>query len=781
MDDYLKQIETAVRASKVLSPTTYSWFGRKSPILPIEVRQAMSEQTARGYLLFQLQMRLYHNFYCPGFARSASAAASRLPPIGLTAFVRGLSEANSAPREHEEWCEVREAAPGSVRVLKDGVEFFVSCEACRVPLGAALAPGTFVGVRIPTEFLAVSPGFYLVRGAGESPTGEPGEQIRFYWDLTPAGASPLLSLLTRSLGAAGLPYRLKVLNDEKEFTRADSAVLYVFKLHYQAVAEVLADVYPCIAAHLKAPTPALTKRLAPGLALAEDPGGGESFGLHRCRILAEGIVRAYEQGAQSHEKRLERVLEHVREERIDVDAPYLNAGARDGYTFPMVSVVRDRSSVPQPHGVAPLDRDRCLDAARQIAERLCRAAIWHDGRCGWMSALAEGRQHGSAWRHYSTVGADLYAGASGIGWFLSELFAVTGDESAGRTAIGAIRQALSRIELIEPWKRISLYAGWMGIAFAAARVGALTGADELRDAAGRLARRAVAERGSEREEFDLLAGRAGAVAALVALQDLLNEDAFVEAAADVADEILQGAEERAGRYSWPSPRRPRQRHLTGFSHGTAGIAYALLEQFAATGQEQYRAAALRAFEYERHWFDREAANWPDFRGCRSRSDRPVRSPRCALSWCHGAPGIALSRLRAFTLTGDRTCMTEALAGLQTTRRAIEEAVDSGTWDFSLCHGLAGNAEILKYGRSVLPEHCGNDAAVTACARLGLEAHASGFWPGGTETRETPGLMLGLAGIGHWYLGLHGQSRPSPLMLERHKVGAVSAVVRRATP
>lgn len=44
------------------------------------------------------------------------------------------------------------------------------------------------------------------------------------------------------------------------------------------------------------PVPLFTKPLAPGLGLAEDPGDRLSFGQSRCRIAAEGLVRAHAQG-----------------------------------------------------------------------------------------------------------------------------------------------------------------------------------------------------------------------------------------------------------------------------------------------------------------------------------------------------------------------------------------------------------------------------------------------------------------------------------------------------
>src|SRR2546422_8928864 len=55
MNDYLKQVEAAIRATSIHSPTTYSWFGKRSPLLPLATRRKLTAETARSYLLFILQ------------------------------------------------------------------------------------------------------------------------------------------------------------------------------------------------------------------------------------------------------------------------------------------------------------------------------------------------------------------------------------------------------------------------------------------------------------------------------------------------------------------------------------------------------------------------------------------------------------------------------------------------------------------------------------------------------------------------------------------------------
>ena len=69
--------------------------------------------------------------------------------------------------------------------------------------------------------------------------------------------------------------------------------------------------------------PALTRRIAEGVAFAEDPGGGQSFGADRCRLVAEALVTAHEEGKTSVEARVGRVRERLRAAGTSLEAPYL--------------------------------------------------------------------------------------------------------------------------------------------------------------------------------------------------------------------------------------------------------------------------------------------------------------------------------------------------------------------------------------------------------------------------------------------------------------------------
>jgi lantibiotic modifying enzyme len=402
-----------------------------------------------------------------------------------------------------------------------------------------------------------------------------------------------------------------------------------------------------------------------------------------------------------------------------------------------------------------------LDVATTIGDALVRDAVWHEDRCSWIgsSPVAEP----GATPAQSALGPDLYAGTSGVGVFLGALAAVTGRGGAyERTAVGALRHALSRLER----RRMSsaLYTGRLGILLAAALIGRLLDSAELRSRAASGVERLALD--DYDEPSDLVAGRAGAVIALLALGASLDHDGPGDAAIRVGDDLIRGADGHRGGLSWPSASEPSRRALTGLAHGAAGVAYALVELFAVSGEQRHRHAALEALRYERQWFDRGRGNWLDFREGAATDPGAGGKAAFACHWCHGAAGIAVSRARAYEVLGDPECRNEAEIGAATTRRSLESAVAERRGNYSLCHGLCGNADVLL---SVAELLASDDGSARSVAHGVAAAGADGYvrtgveWPCGS-VGPTPGLMLGLAGIGYFYLRLHEPRLPSPLLV-----------------
>jgi hypothetical protein len=331
MSGYRLLVAEALDAVRVTSATQFSWYGACGPVLPPEVESGMDAQTARRYLVYALQAHLYTSFYCPGSARVRQSARQTQPQPGFTPFVQALSAANAGTGSREARWRVVRRTDGQVVVARNGLTLWARPDEVVGPA----EPGAEVTVLLPKELLRLSPGFYMALGnAGLDPDGA--AIVRLYWNLRSEGATTLVSLLTAALNQDALRFRLKVVNDPDGYSRCDAGVLYIERGDYDRAAEIVTATYPAIARYLKPAVPALTKPLADGLGLAEDPGpDNDSFGMHRCQLIADAVIQAREHGAGPAGARLSDVEARFGEEGLSLDRPYLNPRSADDYTLPL--------------------------------------------------------------------------------------------------------------------------------------------------------------------------------------------------------------------------------------------------------------------------------------------------------------------------------------------------------------------------------------------------------------------------------------------------------------
>lgn len=422
---------------------------------------------------------------------------------------------------------------------------------------------------------------------------------------------------------------------------------------------------------------------------------------------------------------------------------------------------------------------RFLQAAIDLGGTIVRQAFWDEDRCNWVGAQADEGVAGQIVISHAALTPDLYGGTSGIALFLAFLDALSDNDSrfdtgeARRTARGAIAQAISRIQDLPQATALGLYGGRLGVAVAAAWVGRLLGDATLLAHADALARPTL-DKMEQTHEFDLISGLAGACVGLCCLQTLLDRPWPADAAVRCADALIARADtSHADWWTWKSPSMRVAGPLTGLSHGAAGVAYALHTVFVLTGETRFRDAASRALAYERRVFDPQVQNWPDLRRLNRLADIN-QSPAFGTFWCHGAPGIGLARLRAVEILGDADCRQEAEIAINSTRAVVEAALATHTGNYSLCHGLSGNCETLLDASAVLgPDWSWTTDLARRAGVAGLESYARRniAWPCGTHEGQTPSLLLGLAGIGHFFLRLHDLCTPSLLLPRPEQIRA----------
>lgn len=397
---------------------------------------------------------------------------------------------------------------------------------------------------------------------------------------------------------------------------------------------------------------------------------------------------------------------------------------------------------------APVEHARLsfdpLEVAMGAGRRLVRDALWWGDRCTWMGWTNEvvGKQMVSAFR---PVGWNVYDGVAGIAVFLARLHCACDDREIRAHAHGAARQLLAFDP--GPSHEEGFYIGSAGTAWALVEVGTLLDLPDARERGVEL----LLQRPADSENPDVLSGLAGKILAALDVFRTTGDPRVPSLVAAAADRLLALARPDAeGGRRWLMQAINPRAALTGYSHGAAGIALAFAEAAAALGREDCAAAAGELLAYERGLFDPGAGNWPDLR---PRADGSGRDePAFDVTWCNGAAGIGLARL---ALWGRRPC-PELSAEIEAAALATRNHLDaSPELNASLCHGLCGNLEFLHDAARLLRRPDLLDGATGRLERLVQEAIESSYSlrSGVMSRQDSPGLFLGLAGVGHFFLRL----------------------------
>ena len=240
------------------------------------------------------------------------------------------------------------------------------------------------------------------------------------------------------------------------------------------------------------------------------------------------------------------------------------------------------------------------------------------------------------------LGLDLYDGMPGVVLFLAYLGALSGVErytALAHAACATMRRTVRDNRADLTW--IGGFAGWGGVLYTLTHLGALWQQPQLLEEAQEIVELLPALIDQD-EQLDVVSGAAGCLVALLNLHEARPCQRTLAAAIQCGDRLLARAQPAGDGLCWQVPGLGA---LAGFSHGAAGIAWALLALFARTRAERFRTAGRGGIAYERSVFSAEAGNWRDLR-----DPEHVRFPT---AWCHGAPGIGLARLCRGAAAGGR--------------------------------------------------------------------------------------------------------------------------------
>lgn len=408
-----------------------------------------------------------------------------------------------------------------------------------------------------------------------------------------------------------------------------------------------------------------------------------------------------------------------------------------------------------------LNSEQLIEAARAIAAELeMRAIPDPDGSVNWIGLDYEPKAERF---QLQVLNDSLYAGRCGVALFLAALCQVSGESRFGNLALRTLQSLRRQIPTLnrESQQRTARLTGIGGatglgsMIYTFVKVSQFLGDETLWQDAQVLSNWMTPELIAADQQLDLISGAAGAILGLLSFYEVTGEATVLEKAIACGQHLLthQVSYEGAPKAWLTIGETP----LTGFSHGAAGISYALLRLYAVTQERNYLEAALEGIEYERSVFSESNSNWPDFRGVGQ-----TGQPSFPTQWCHGAAGIGLGRLGSLGIVKTPEIEHEIEIALQTTQRYALQAIDH------LCCGNLGRVEVFLVGAQRCSRPDWDQVALQNATNVIARAKRTGayqLFPNLPNSVFNPGFFPGTAGIGYQLLRLAQPQLPSVLLWE----------------
>ncbi len=294
------------------------------------------------------EIRLFQNLtnliYSSCYTRSRKEERrNNTDPEKDNSFLSALRMANVSTELYNCGWSVEEIEEtGNILVRKGGNKRYTFAgDFIREHLGQGpLQRGEIVNIRVLPEYFGegdVSNVFYFVFGETLLDNNN-SAIVRVYFNVSPEGAIKLVGLISTKLNHFNIPFQFKCLNRTELYTRCDSAVLYIDKRYFGITGDMLSDGYDEFRTWLNPDVPMFTRKLAPGIGFAENPfSPTESFGTLRCKIIAQGILDAWNE-KKTKEVWMDFILKNIRKNYLLLEAFYLNPNSKYPYKFPQFKI-----------------------------------------------------------------------------------------------------------------------------------------------------------------------------------------------------------------------------------------------------------------------------------------------------------------------------------------------------------------------------------------------------------------------------------------------------------
>lgn len=329
----------------------------------------------------------------------------------------------------------------------------------------------------------------------------------------------------------------------------------------------------------------------------------------------------------------------------------------------------------------------------------------------------------------------LYSGTLGIGVVLAQLYTITKDDYY----LKMVQKILNSSETFEKdyaeGYDLSAFNGTVATAYCYYYIGEVLDEKKLKQKAVTLILQCKTLIKND-TAFDIITGCAGALIVALRIWEKEHIDGLLDFAVACGEHLLENVEDREQTYGWQTFAGSGV-VLAGMSHGNSGIEWALMELYGVTKEQKYYDCAWKAIEYENTLYNEADNNWTDMRNRENRVKKGFPEP---VNWCHGAPGIGLSRIFCKRIES-------SIAPEEDIKHAITKTLKDGFGGSDcLCHGSLGNIEVLLESYQYYQKAEYLQYARTIVMDLLKQSKQNGWICGIPQNAMTPGFMTGLSGI-----------------------------------
>ncbi|MEK3674575.1 type 2 lanthipeptide synthetase LanM family protein [Paenibacillus sp. FSL R10-2771] len=387
-----------------------------------------------------------------------------------------------------------------------------------------------------------------------------------------------------------------------------------------------------------------------------------------------------------------------------------------------------------------------LDSSKRVGRYVVEQSITAEGSedISWISTMIKGIDEIS-WT-ISPVNLDLYNGVAGIGFYLSYLGKLIPEdrqfEDATVRCVNTVIDSLHELQKQDidwtPYVELGGFTGITSYLYFLQHASVNQRRPEWFQAALQFLP-LIGESIEKDTQFDITGGAAGALMVLLSLYEQQKEQEILVLAKRCVRHLQSSATAMPVGIAWRDPYH--QKFYTGFAHGSSGILAALAKYNKLMEDPTVRRTIEEGLLFERSMYVTDEKNW-----------RSIGRDQLSVAWCHGAPGILLSR-HILRESGYHDAMLESEieAGIETTLRL---GLDNNR---SFCHGDFGQLEIL---RNFSDQYPAVKTAVSDLSGRLLEYYSKYRMNGGVSRGvEAVGLMLGWSGVG---FGLLKEAFPGKL-------------------